>query len=141
MSTEKLGSAWENDLEDLERHKYEIFDALVSLGDWAQYDRLMYGNVVEQPRLNSSWHGPEATRSCPFWTKPSDTIAEHEPLEIETADASAPAAGVEKDARHVFFPPSVRLLAGVHGLSTAWHLATELERRGEGDGGVFEVGL
>jgi len=29
-------------------------------------------------------------------TKPSDAIAEHEPLEIETADASAPAAGVEK---------------------------------------------
>src|SRR5688572_17456426 len=29
-------------------------------------------------------------------TKPSDAIAEHEPLEIETADASTPAAGVEK---------------------------------------------
>ena len=24
--------------------------------------------------------------------------------------------------------------AGIHGLSTAWHLATELERRGQGDG-------
>jgi len=35
-----------------------VFDALLALGDWAQHDRLMYGNVVEQPRLNASWHGP-----------------------------------------------------------------------------------
>ncbi len=42
-----------------------VFDALVSLGDWAQYDRLMYGNVVEQPRLNSSWHGPDGNALLP----------------------------------------------------------------------------
>ncbi len=39
-------------------------------------------------------------------------------------------------------PESARFVvigAGIHGLSTAWHLAKELERRGEGDGGDIVI--
>jgi alkylated DNA repair dioxygenase AlkB len=42
-----------------------VFDALAALGDWAQHDRLMYGNLVEQPRLNASWRGPDGKALLP----------------------------------------------------------------------------
>ena len=32
-----------------------VFDALVAQADWAQHSRLLYGNLVEQPRLNARW--------------------------------------------------------------------------------------
>jgi alkylated DNA repair dioxygenase AlkB len=37
----------------------EVFEALLQKGRWQQHQRVMYGSLVEQPRLNSPWRDAE----------------------------------------------------------------------------------
>lgn len=42
-----------------------VFEHLLAAGAWEQHDRVMYGTVVDQPRLNSPWRGREGRALVP----------------------------------------------------------------------------
>ena len=47
--------AWVDHCPGFVRGADDVFEEVMASGHWAQHDRVMYGERVMQPRLNSSW--------------------------------------------------------------------------------------
>ena len=51
-----------------------LFEALLERAEWAQPDRLMYGEMVEQPRLTAGWRAEDGRPILPVLGEMADAL-------------------------------------------------------------------